>query len=49
MKKLKITGRPLLIDPNTQKDEFAGLDAYFQKGKLAASNSEASVSQYAKS
>ena len=28
-----------------RKDEFAGLDAYFQKGKLAASNSEASVSQ----
>lgn len=37
------------VTKDLRKDEFAGLDAYFQKGKLAASNSEASVSQYAKS
>lgn len=33
------------VTKDLRKDEFAGLDAYFQKGKLAASNSEASVSQ----
>ncbi len=37
------------VTKDLRKDEFAGLEAYFQKGKLAASNSEASVSQYAKS
>ena len=37
------------VTKDLRKDEFAGLDAYFHKGKLAASNSEASVSQYAKS
>ena len=37
------------VTKDLRKDEFAGLDAYFQKGKLSASNSEASVSQYAKS
>ena len=37
------------VTKDLRKDEFAGLDAYFQKGKLAASNSEASVSQYANS
>ena len=33
------------VTKDLRKDEFAGLDAYFQKGKLTASNSEASVSQ----
>ena len=33
------------VTKDLRKDEFAGLDAYFQKGKLAAYNSEASVSQ----
>lgn len=33
------------VTKDLRKDEFAGLEAYFQKGKLAASNSEASVSQ----
>ena len=33
------------VTKDLRKDEFAGLDAYFQKGKLATSNSEASVSQ----
>ena len=33
------------VTKDLRKDEFAGLDVYFQKGKLAASNSEASVSQ----
>lgn len=33
------------VTKDLRKDEFAGLDAYFQKGKLAASNSEASVSK----
>ena len=33
------------VTKDLRKDEFAGLDAYFQKGKLAAPNSEASVSQ----
>ena len=33
------------VTKDLRKDEFAGLDAYFQKGKLAATNSEASVSQ----
>ena len=37
------------VTKDLRKDEFAGLEAYFQKGKLAASNSEASISQYAKS
>ena len=32
------------VTKDLRKDEFAGLDAYFQKGKLAAFNSEASVS-----
>ena len=33
------------VTKDLRKDEFAGLEAYFQKGKLAAYNSEASVSQ----
>ena len=33
------------VTKDLRKDEFAGLDANFQKGKLATSNSEASVSQ----
>lgn len=33
------------VTKDLRKDEFAGLDAFFQKGKLAASDSEASVSQ----